>query len=168
VKNLNVLVLGGLMTCLSAIFQILPVFLSEAAVIITVFSSVPIYIIAGINPKVGFLTVAASFFLVSFFSLHEAGLFLFTNAPVGFSLGYFNYHTRRKSLIILKLSIILTFSLCIFNFLIGIPVFGIPVPGDTMSLQISFILVFSIIYNCLFYKLCKLLYNVLYDKLLFL
>jgi predicted Abi (CAAX) family protease len=159
VKNLNVIVLGGLMTCLSAIFQILPVFLSEAAVIITVFSSVPIYIIARINPKVGFLAVAASFFLVSFFSLHEAGLFLFTNAPVGFSLGFFNYHTQRTSIIILMSSIILTFSLCILNFLIGIPVFGIPIPGETMSLQVSFILVFSIIYNFLFCKLCNSIYK---------
>lgn len=151
------------MTCISAIFQILPVFLTEAAVILTVFSAVPIYIISRINPKVGFLTVAASFLIVSFFSFHEAGLFLFTNAPVGFSLGLFSYYTQRASFIVPMSSIILTCCLCILNFLIGIPIFGVPMPGETIIFQISVILVFTLIYNFLFYKLCNLVYNGLFN-----
>lgn len=156
-KNINVLVLGGLMSCIAAIFQIMPVFLTEVFVFITAFSAVPVYIIAHMNPKVGLLTVAASFFLVSLFSIHEAGFFLFTNGILGFTSGFISHHTKRGSVIVLISALVLTCSLCVLSFFIGIPVFGISLPGDTVILQIFAILVFTLIYSFLFYKLCILI-----------
>lgn len=157
-KNTNILVFGSLMACIASLFQILPVFLTEAFILMTVFSAVPIYIITRMSLKVGFLTFVASFLLVSFFSVHEALIFIFTNGSVGLSLGCTSYYTKRKFIIVLISAALLTWSLCILNFFIGIPVFGTDLPG-TVSFQMFTILVFSIIYNFLFLKLCNSIFN---------
>lgn len=65
-QNTKTIVLGGLLACLAALFQVLPLFLSEAFVILTIFSSIPIYIICKINPRIGILaTIQALFSLAS-------------------------------------------------------------------------------------------------------
>ena len=155
-KKTKLLVLGSLMACMSALFQIVPVFLSEAFVIVTIFSAVPIFLISFIHPKTGFAVYLASFMLISFFSVHEALLFLFTNGPVGLSLGSCSHYTARKLIAISISSVILTCCLGILNYLIGIPVFGVALPGS-IWIQFMIIIAFSFIFNFIFFKLCRII-----------
>jgi hypothetical protein len=146
--------LGGLMACTAALIQTVPVFLSEAFVLVTIFSAVPIFLISLIHPKTGLAVVLASFLLIVAFSAHEALLFLFTNGPAGFTLGCCSHYTGRVLLIVCVSAVVLSGCLGILNYLIGISVFGVAMPG-TLAVQLLIIFVFSFSYSFLFYRLCR-------------
>lgn len=63
----KILVTGGLLACLAALFQIVPAALSEAFVILTLFSALPIYLICRMNIRIGLAACIASFILISLF-----------------------------------------------------------------------------------------------------
>lgn len=151
--NTKLVVLGGILACISALFQILPTFLSEAFIILTIFSALPVYLLCRISPKIGITATIASFVVVSLFSIHESLFFLFTNGPIGASLGCFNHSSDNKKLIISATSIVLCITLCIMNFIIGIPIFGTTLPG-TLIVQIIIILAFSLIYSFIYLHFC--------------
>lgn len=152
------LALGGFMTCIAALLQCLPVFLTEALVILTMLSALPIYIITRVDPKTGIGALAASFILISLFSTHEALFFVFTNGPIGVVLGTLICLKKRKLFVILVSSLVMSFTLSIMNFVIGIPIFGSPIPGN-LIIQIVILIVFSIVYSTLYLYLCEIVFN---------
>lgn len=154
----KILVLGALMACISAIFQILPVFLSEAFALLTIFSAIPIYIISRMNPKIGISTAIISFIIISFFSIHEAILFVFTNGTAGAALGCFAYFTNKKAITLPSSAVILSCTLCFVNFAIGIPVFGAPIPGNHL-IQVLIIFAFSLVYCFIYSFLCEFIFK---------
>ncbi|HYE11030.1 MAG TPA: hypothetical protein VEF53_12700 [Patescibacteria group bacterium] len=154
----KLLVLGSLMACISALFQILPVFLSEAFIILTIFSAIPIYIITRLDPKIGLAAAIISFLLIGTFSIHEALFFLFANGPIGFTLGWCCSFTSRKLLIISISSMILSCTLSFLNFIIAVPIFGTPLSG-TLITQILIIFTFSIIYTFIYLYFCQLVFR---------
>lgn len=87
---------GGLLICLTVLFQIIPVILSELFVFATMVSALPIYIISRINPQTGVIAYSAAAVLIFSVSTHEALFFLCTNGPVGLSLGIFNHYTKKR------------------------------------------------------------------------
>ncbi len=137
------------MAALAAILQAAPVFLTEAAVALTVFSALPIYIAARLNPVTGILSYLAAFFVILFLSSHEALFFLCTNGVVGLGLGSLRYYRRKKPVTVLLSSAALTISLSIMNYGIGIPVFGTAIPG-TWQLQLFLLYLFSAIYSMIY------------------
>lgn len=151
-------VLGGLLACMAVLFQILPLFLSEAFAVLTMFSAIPVYIICRINPRIGISSTMVSFFLISLFTTHEALFFICTNGPIGASLGCCSHITSNKKFIIPISSFILSCTLSIMNFIIGIPIFGAPLPG-TLVIQILVILVFSFIYSCIYLHLSNFIFK---------
>lgn len=157
----KLMVLGGLMSCIAALFQILPVFLSEAFIILTIFSSMPIYVICRIHPKIGITAAMVSFILISFLSTHEALLFIFTNAPIGISLGSLSHFNSKQLIVVSLTSIILSCSLCILNFIIGIPIFGAQIPG-ILLIQILIISIFSLIYSFIYFYFSQIIYSKLF------
>lgn len=157
-SNTKTIVLGSFLACLAALFQILPIFLSEVFVLLTMFSTIPIYIICRINPKIGVVATIASFLLVSLFSTHEALFFICTNGPVGASIGCCHHFINSKKLTIFISSIIVSCTLSIMNFIIGIPIFGAPLPGK-FTVQILIIFIFSFIYNFIYYYFSALIFN---------
>lgn len=152
------IVLGGLLACAAAVFQTLPVFLSEAFVILTLFSALPIYIICRINPKIGTTSAIASFLLISLFTTHEALFFIFTNATIGVSLGICSHFSCNKKFIVFISSIALSCTLCIMNFIIGIPIFGAPLPG-VFLIQLLIIAVFCLVYNLIYLYFCNFIFK---------
>lgn len=154
----KILVLGALMACISALFQIIPVFLSEAFVMLTVFSAIPIYIISRMNLKIGIATGIISFVIISFFSMHEALFFIFTNGTVGVSLGCITHYTSRKVILLPLAAAILSAALSILNFAIGIPIFGAPIPGSEI-VQMLIIFTFAFIYCFIYSFLCELVFK---------
>lgn len=161
--NTKTIVIGSLLAAIAAIFQLIPVFLTEGLVFLTILSAIPIYLISIINPKVGLLSYIITGILVMIFSIHEGLFFLCTNGVVGMSLGMSSYYTKKKLIIWAISSITLTISLSIMNYVIGIPVFGFKIPGG-MPIQIVILFVFSLIYNIIYYYIISTI-NIIKVKL---
>lgn len=154
----RIIVLGALLAAIAALFQLMPYFFSEMLVLLTIFSGLPIYIISRINPKVGVLSYIVASAIIMFFTVHEGLFFLCTNGIIGLSLGICNYYTKRKSIIWIISSFILTLTLSIMNYGIGIPVFGGKIPGN-MIIQLAILLCFSVIYNIVYYYFLNFIFK---------
>lgn len=123
------IIIGSLFAALAVLFQLTPYFYSELFVVFTMFSAVPIYIVSRINPKVGMLSYSSAGIIVMILRVHEGLFFLCTNGIIGMSLGICSYYTKKKVLIWGCSSLILAMTLSIMNYVIGIPVLGVNIPG---------------------------------------
>lgn len=156
--NTKTIVIGALLAAIAALFQSMPILLSEAFVFLTIFSAVPIYIVSRINPKTGVLSYFVASMLVMLLSAHEGLFFLCTNGIVGISLGICSYNKKMKAITWVLSALVLTVTLSIMNYGIGIPVFGTKIPG-AMIIQIAIIFLFSIIYNIFYYYFSNYIFN---------
>lgn len=157
-RRTNYIVLGALLAAIAAIFQLTPVLLSEAAVILTILSTLPVYLSSRLKPSVGVMTYFVAAILIFLFSTHEALFFMCTNGVVGLSLGICRYFKLKRHITLLISTITLTSSLGIMNYGIGIPIFGTELPG-ILLIQILILTVFSILYNFIFLLLTEFLYK---------
>ncbi len=148
-ENTKTLVIGALFAIMSALFQSLPVIFSEAFVLFTIFSAIPIYIVARISPKAGVLSYVVAAMLIMIISTHEGLFFLCTNGAIGCSLGISSFYTNKKAIIWAFSSIALTITLSIMNYGIGIPVFGAKLPG-ALYFQLFILFLFSVLYNVIY------------------
>lgn len=142
----KMIVIGVLMAAVATIIQSIPVFLSESFALLTLFSAIPVYTAARINPLAGVIAYAATAVLVLFASGQEALFFLFTNGVVGISQGTLSYLKLNKIPALVVSSAALTVTTTIMNLGIGMPVMGVELPG-TKIVQIVMILVISAVYN---------------------
>lgn len=72
----KLIVIGALFAITAAVFQLLPILLSEVFVFLTIFSAIPIYVVARINPKAGVLSYFVASMIIMILSVHE-GLFFY-------------------------------------------------------------------------------------------
>lgn len=154
------IIVGASLAGLAALFQLIPVITSEAFVLLTVFSALPIYIIARIDAKAGSLAYLVAASIVTLFSLHEGLFFLCTNGVVGLSLGISNHYLRNKTTIYVIASFILAAALIIMNFIIGIPVFGVKLPISPFA-QLIIMLAFSLVYSAIYYNFANFIFKIL-------
>ena len=154
------LVVGALLAVMAAFFQVMPVLFSEAFIIITIFSAVPIYIVSRINPKAGALSYFVAAMLVMLISTHEGLFFLCTNGIIGVSLGTCRYYTNKKTVIWAISTLALTITLSIMNYGIGVPVFGTIIPG-AMIIQLAVLFMFSLVYNIIYYYFSDFIFKML-------
>ena len=110
-SQVKLIVLGSLFTSLAVIFQLVPVFFSEAFILVTILGAFPIYLTAKLDPKTGVIAYITAAILITFFSSHEGLFFMCTNGIVGLSLGISHYYTNKKIIIISISAISLTFAL---------------------------------------------------------
>lgn len=155
--KIKYLALGALMAVISSIFQCIPAFFSEIFIILTIFSSIPIYIITRKHSTLGFLSYIVTFILITFISPHENLIFLFTNGLLGFMLGFFNNYLDNKYLICTISGIILLLSINVVTFIIGINLIGFTYSFNLLSQCL--ILVFSFIYCFVLNFICSLIYK---------
>lgn len=153
-------VIGALFAIIAALFQAIPILLSEIFVLFTIFSAVPIYIVSKINPKVGVLSYFVASMLILLISTHEGLFFLFTNGIIGVSLGTCSYYTKKKVVIWFLSSFVLTITLCIMNYGIGIPVFGTKIPGAVI-IQLVMLFLFSAVYSIIYYYFSSFIFKIL-------
>jgi len=151
------LTLGALLAVVSAIFQCIPALFSEIFIFLTIFSSIPIYFMARKQPSIGILSYIVSFMLISTISPHENIIFLFTNGVVGLSLGLFSYYIDKKILVSLLSGLMLSISICIVNFIIGINIIGFSIKFAIIPLLCIYL--FSFAYCLAFNVLCSFIYN---------
>jgi hypothetical protein len=148
-KHTKYIVIGALMATLAAIFQSLPIVLSEAFVILTILSAIPIYIASRLNPSSGVMSYLVAVIVISFLSTHEALFFMCSNGIVGVCLGICSHYHCKRWMALLLSSAVLTLTLSIMNYGIGIPVFGTRIPG-MLLIQVLIIFAFSLIYNAIY------------------
>jgi hypothetical protein len=156
--NTKILVIGALFAIMAALFQVFPVIFSEVFVFLTIFSAIPIYIVARISPKAGVLAYLVAAMLIMIISTHEGLFFLCTNGIIGCSLGISSYYTNKKAIIWVCSSIALTMTLSIINYGIGIPVFGTKIPG-VLYIQLVILFLFSVLYNIIYSYLGNFVYK---------
>lgn len=159
-SNTKLIVLGAFLICLSVLFQLLPVVFSGAFVLATIFSGVPIYIIAKLKVKLGVTAYLVSAIIIMLVSLHEGVFFLCTNGAIGLSLGICHNRTNKKLIIYSISAIVLASGLCIINFIIGIPVFGFKLPLSNF-IEIGFFIMFSFLYSIFYFFIISLLVKLL-------
>ena len=160
VSNTKIVVLGAFLICLSVLFQLIPVVFSEAFVLATILSGVPIYIIARLKVKIGVAAYIVAAIIIMLVSVHEGVFFICTNGAIGLSLGICHNHTNKKIIIYSISSVALTAALSVMNFIIGIPIFGFKLPVATL-IEIGIILVFSFLYSIFYFFIIRLLVKLL-------
>lgn len=154
--------LGGFLVGISIVFQLIPVVFGEAFILATILSAFPIFILAKINPRTGFIGFVVAGILVLSFDSHEGLFFLFTNGPVGLSLGTLSYYSKVRRCIFIGAGLILAFTLSIMNFILGIPILFISIPG-TLLIQVSILIIFSIFYCFMYLYIADLMID-LFNK----
>ncbi|MFL0245452.1 hypothetical protein [Candidatus Clostridium stratigraminis] len=159
-SNTKTVVVGALFAVLAALFQVIPVFLSELFVILTILSAVPIYIVSRLNPQVGLLSYFTASLLIMLISTHEGIFFLCTNGIIGISLGACSYYTKKKTIIWLISSVVLTITLSFMNYIIGISIFGINIPGGII-IQLAILFIFSVVYNIFYYSFSNFIFKLI-------
>lgn len=149
---------AGLLTAAATMLQSVPAFLSEAFAFVTMLSSLPICLIAGLSPRAGVLSFVATGFLTTIFSVHEGFLFCFTNGPVGLSLGLCHYYGMKKTGTWLVTGLILACCLSFLQFALGFAPLGRELPGGVTG-QAVLTLVFSLIHSGFYLLLSARLVN---------
>lgn len=146
----KLIVLGAFFTSLAVVFQLIPVLFSEAFVLMTMLSALPIYIIAKMDPKIGVAGYIAAAILISLFSVHEGLFFLCTNGVVGLALGGTHHYTNKKIIILSVSTALLTLALSLMTFIIGIPAFGFVI-NTSIFMHICLLLLFSLVYSIFYF-----------------
>ncbi len=159
-RKVKYLTIGGLCTALAVLFQVMPVFLTEAALPLSILSIIPIYFVTRLNSRIGFQAYMASGLLIMFITVHEGLIFFFANGIAALSLATFTNQRSSKILCIVLSTMVLTCSLLILNFAIGFPLFG----GDlsiSYVYQSLLILIVAFIYCILMGYLCEFTFRIL-------
>ena len=159
-KSTKTIVIGAFLICLAVLFQLVPVFLSEAFVLVTIFSGIPIYIIAKLKVKIGVAAYIVSGIIIMFVSIHEGIFFLCSNGAIGLSLGMCHNHTNKKIFIYPISAIVLSAALSIMNFIIGIPIFGFKLPVSSF-IEVGIIFMFSFFYSIFYFFIIGLFVKLL-------
>lgn len=152
------IVVAALMAAIAAIFQCLPVLFSEIVIFMTILSALPIYTASRMKPVSGILAYLVAAFLIFLLSTHEGLFFLCTNGIIGLSLGICRFYKQKKLIILLISSFSLLISLSIMNYIVGIPIFGVAIPGKFV-IQLLLIALFSAVYNFFYLLVADFLYN---------
>jgi len=159
-SNTKIIVVGAFLICLSVLFQLIPVVFSEALVLATIFSGVPIYIISKLKIKIGVAAYIVSAIIIMLVSVHEGVFFLCSNGAIGLSLGICHNRTDNKLAIYSISAVVLAAALSIMNFIIGIPIFGFRLPVSAFR-EIVIIFTFSFFYSIFYFFIIRLLVKLL-------
>ena len=159
----KILILTGLVA-LAVSFQIIPVIFSHQYVLLTMFSALPIYLITRISGSMGVIAFMVAGIAVFSINPHEGLFFLFTNGPIGLASGLGKYLGKKSFVTMFIMSVILTITLSLLNFIIGIRVFGINIPGP-LSIQVLLIFLFSFCYSTLYSSMADFIYRLLRTRI---
>lgn len=151
-------VIAGILISIAFLFQIIPVFFSETFVLVTALSAFPIYIMTRISPRLGLIGFFATAALVMLVSTHEGWFFLFANGALGLSTGICQHYTKKKTDTALIAALVLTLTLGIINYIIGVPVFGTEIPGPIL-IQLVILYAFSLVYSIIFLYAAKYIFE---------
>lgn len=144
----RVAILGG-MAALSAMFQVAPVFLPVAGLLLSPFSSLPIAIGTLLYAKGALPMFLASAGIISIIYVEEGIIFLLATGPLGLASSLVVISNKPKWKKILIPSLILTSGILILIFIVGLA--GLVEVVDNLHVITAMlaIFLFSIVYSCI-------------------
>lgn len=137
--------IGGILTTIAAIFQSAPIFLPAIGMILSPFSTLPIALAAYFNISLGITVLFSSFLILTFFSLQEAFILLFTTGLLGIMVGFL--YKKRLVVSILYTSIALFIGMILLTNIVGISAFGDFTRSLSLPLTLLIFILFSLIYT---------------------
>jgi hypothetical protein len=162
VKKLTIFVV---LVVLTILIQIIPAISSHKYVLLTLFSSLPLFLIARSSGPLGLIAFVIAGISIFSINSHEGLFFLFTNGPVGLMLGLQRCFKKESLTASFITGLILTITLSLLNFIIGIKVFGTEIPGP-LVIQILLIFLFSFLYSTMYSYFAGFIYRRLRKKII--
>lgn len=154
--NARLLAVGGVLAALAALFQLIPAFLSEAFLFISILSSMPVLVAAKFKPQVGLMVYTVAGMLILSISTHEAIFFVLVNGIIGLVLGSGWYFTISGLFTIPITAAAVTVTISCINFFAGIPVLWVNSGYDFIT-QFSLFFVILLFYCSLYWFGAKVL-----------
>ena len=150
-KKMNLVLfvcIGGLLTALGVLFQSAPILLPMVGLVLSPFSTLPIALAAMANVYLGCSVFFSCAFILTFISVQEAMILLFTTGLLGLVMGALLY--RKGVLIsILLSSLALSLGMMFLTYVVGVS--GFVEMTSSLSTLLAYIIfyLFSIVYASL-------------------
>lgn len=138
--------IGGILTALAVLFQSAPVFLPGVGLTLSPLSTLPIAMAAVINISLGLTVFFSSALILTFVSVQESIILLFTTGLLGITLGILL--NRKGNLISILLSgVALSFGMLCLTYIIGVPAFAELTETVSAPFIILTFILFSLAYS---------------------
>jgi hypothetical protein len=152
----QVSILGG-MAALSVLFQVSPVFLPIAGLLLSPFSSLPIAIGTLLYPKGALPMFLAASGIVSIVYWQEGVVFLFATGPLGIAAALAAMSSSQRWRKILVSGLILTSGILILTFIIGLPGMVEAFENLHVFTMVLVVFIFSLTYSWLWVHIVLIL-----------
>jgi hypothetical protein len=136
--------IGGILTTIAVIFQTAPVFLPAIGLALSPFSTLPLALAAYFNISLGITVLFSSVLILTFVSVQEALILLFTTGLLGIVIGLL--YKKGLFVSILYSAITLSISMIILTYIMGISVFGDFTGSLSIPITLIIFILFSLIY----------------------
>lgn len=115
--------IGGILTALAVLFQSAPALLPGVGLALSPLSTLPIAMAAAINMALGLTVFFSSALILTFVSMQESIILLFTTGLLGITIGIL---TKRKGnmISILLSGVALSLGMLCLTYIVGVPAFA--------------------------------------------
>ena len=137
---------GGALTAMTVFCQSAPIFLSSVGLLISPFSTFPILLASLFSLPLGLSVLFCSAFILTFISVQETLILLFTTGLLGLSIGTL-IKRMNKGLTVLFSSLILSLGLTLLTYVVGIDGFKHFTHSFLFPLLLFIYVSFSAIYS---------------------
>ncbi len=149
---------GGLFIAIAVMCQTCPAVFSEAFVLVSLLSALPVYVASRLVPKLGVMVFLGTAMVTFFISFHEGLFFVLTNGPFGLILGIVHGCLKKYLVAWITSGGALAGTMLILDNVFKVQVFGYPLGLDLFS-KFVFFLGFALIYSNLYLRGADLLYR---------
>lgn len=144
-KIVRFISIGGILTTLAVLFQSAPVFLPAVGLALSPFSTLPVALAAYFNISLGITVLFSSVLILTFVSVQEALILLFTTGLFGIVIG--SLYKKGLFVSILYSAIALTTGMLIQTYIVGISAFGDFTSSLSIPITVIIFIIFSLIYT---------------------
>lgn len=137
--------IGGILTTIAVVFQSAPVFLPIIGMALSPFSTLPIALAAYMNISLGIAVLFSSVLILTFLSLQEAIILIFTTGLLGIVTGLL--YQKSLFISIFYSSITLSIGITLLTYVVGISAFGDFISSFSVQLVLIIFIIFSVIYT---------------------
>lgn len=147
--------MAGILTGLAIVLQVLPGLLSTQAVLLTVLSALPIFIITRIQPILGPLAYWLAGLLLFVVAPQQSVFFILVNGPLGVLLGIGPLYSGDNRLISLITGMVVAINVGIILFGFQVQIFGAWLMGP-LALQMAILALISFLFCYAYLRLANL------------
>ncbi|MFZ3591554.1 hypothetical protein ACOI1C_20590 [Bacillus sp. DJP31] len=153
----NALPYIAILSTLSAILQSTGNYIPVIGLFISPFATLPVMFAATISKAAVVFTYCISTILLVFLQPNEFFTFPFTTGLLGLSFGIGLLIVKRRMLIVIVSSLVLSTGIFILFYIFNFPILG-PIHADSLAVW-TMIVVFSSLYSWIFFDICYYLFK---------